>query len=70
MVRGFGRSIREFSIFLSFFIFGFFVGVFLERVFDYSEYWEGVRGLYAVFDCTVIMKFGNSDVYENEILGG
>nr|KAF6325391.1 pyruvate carboxylase [Myotis myotis] len=45
-------------------------GVPLERVFDYSEYWEGARGLYAAFDCTATMKSGNSDVYENEIPGG
>lgn len=47
-----------------------FLGVPLERVFDYSEYWEGARGLYAPFDCTATMKSGNSDVYENEIPGG
>ncbi|XP_074087062.1 pyruvate carboxylase, mitochondrial [Macrotis lagotis] len=45
-------------------------GLPLERVFDYSEYWEGARGLYAPFDCTATMKSGNSDVYENEIPGG
>ncbi|XP_028915643.1 LOW QUALITY PROTEIN: pyruvate carboxylase, mitochondrial [Ornithorhynchus anatinus] len=45
-------------------------GVTLERVFDYSEYWEGARGLYAPFDCTATMKSGNADVYENEIPGG
>ncbi|XP_032270368.1 pyruvate carboxylase, mitochondrial isoform X3 [Halichoerus grypus] len=45
-------------------------GVPLEHVFDYSEYWEGARGLYAAFDCTATMKSGNSDVYENEIPGG
>lgn len=28
------------------------------------------RGLYAPFDCTVTMKSGNADVYENEIPGG
>lgn len=39
-------------------------------MFDYSEYWEGTRGLYAAFDCTATMKSGNSDVYENEIPGG
>lgn len=39
-------------------------------MFDYSEYWEGARGLYAAFDCTATMKSGNSDVYENEIPGG
>lgn len=49
---------------------GVLAGVPLERVFDYSEYWEGARGLYAAFDCTATMKSGNSDVYENEIPGG
>ncbi|XP_066438592.1 pyruvate carboxylase, mitochondrial isoform X2 [Eleutherodactylus coqui] len=42
----------------------------LEKVFDYSEYWEVARGLYAAFDCTATMKSGNADVYENEIPGG
>uniref|UniRef100_A0A673IA73 pyruvate carboxylase n=1 Tax=Sinocyclocheilus rhinocerous TaxID=307959 RepID=A0A673IA73_9TELE len=42
----------------------------LEKVFDYSEYWEVTRGLYAPFDCTATMKSGNADVYENEIPGG
>ncbi|ROL47922.1 Pyruvate carboxylase, mitochondrial, partial [Anabarilius grahami] len=45
-------------------------GVSLDRVFDYSEYWEVARGLYAPFDCTATMKSGNADVYENEIPGG
>ncbi|XP_035267705.1 pyruvate carboxylase, mitochondrial isoform X1 [Anguilla anguilla] len=45
-------------------------GIALEKVFDYSEYWEVARGLYAPFDCTATMKSGNSDVYENEIPGG
>ncbi|PWA27089.1 hypothetical protein CCH79_00011645 [Gambusia affinis] len=45
-------------------------GIALEKVFDYSEYWEVTRGLYAPFDCTATMKSGNSDVYENEIPGG
>ncbi|XP_031441371.2 pyruvate carboxylase, mitochondrial-like [Clupea harengus] len=45
-------------------------GVSLDKVFDYSEYWEVARGLYAPFDCTATMKSGNSDVYENEIPGG
>lgn len=42
----------------------------MEKVFDYSEYWEVARGLYAAFDCTATMKSGNADVYENEIPGG
>ncbi|XP_049322602.1 pyruvate carboxylase a [Astyanax mexicanus] len=45
-------------------------GLSLEKVFDYSEYWEVTRGLYAPFDCTATMKSGNADVYENEIPGG
>lgn len=45
-------------------------GILLDRVFDYSEYWEVARGLYAPFDCTATMKSGNADVYENEIPGG
>ncbi|KAM3920563.1 pyruvate carboxylase, mitochondrial isoform 1-T2 [Leptodactylus fuscus] len=45
-------------------------GIELEKVFDYSEYWEVARGLYAAFDCTATMKSGNADVYENEIPGG
>ncbi|KAG8437831.1 hypothetical protein GDO86_008509 [Hymenochirus boettgeri] len=45
-------------------------GIQLEKVFDYSEYWEVARGLYSAFDCTATMKSGNSDVYENEIPGG
>ncbi|XP_043929730.1 pyruvate carboxylase, mitochondrial isoform X2 [Protopterus annectens] len=45
-------------------------GIRLEKVFDYSEYWEVCRGLYSAFDCTATMKSGNADVYENEIPGG
>ncbi|XP_028566379.2 pyruvate carboxylase, mitochondrial [Podarcis muralis] len=45
-------------------------GIQIEKVFDYSEYWEVARGLYASFDCTATMKSGNADVYENEIPGG
>ncbi|XP_044126815.1 pyruvate carboxylase, mitochondrial [Bufo gargarizans] len=45
-------------------------GIQLEKVFDYSEYWEVARGLYAAFDCTATMKSGNADVYDNEIPGG
>uniref|UniRef100_A0A8C9U2C5 pyruvate carboxylase n=1 Tax=Scleropages formosus TaxID=113540 RepID=A0A8C9U2C5_SCLFO len=48
----------------------FNTGISLEKVFDYSEYWEVARGLYAQFDCTATMKSGNADVYENEIPGG
>uniref|UniRef100_A0A8C8M3E9 pyruvate carboxylase n=1 Tax=Oncorhynchus tshawytscha TaxID=74940 RepID=A0A8C8M3E9_ONCTS len=48
----------------------FNTGISLENVYDYSEYWEVARGLYAPFDCTATMKSGNADVYENEIPGG
>ncbi|CAM9501038.1 pyruvate carboxylase, mitochondrial [Lampetra fluviatilis] len=48
----------------------FDTGIDLQKVFDYSEYWEVARQLYAPFDCTATMKSGNSDVYENEIPGG
>lgn len=45
-------------------------GIPLERVHEYSEYWERARNLYAPFESTVTMKTGNADVYENEIPGG
>lgn len=45
-------------------------GIHPERVHEYSAYWEQARLLYAPFECTVTMKSGNSDVYENEIPGG
>lgn len=51
-------------------LFSAVAGIALEKVFDYSEYWEVARGLYAPFDCTATMKSGNADVYENEIPGG
>lgn len=45
-------------------------GVSLEKVSQYSAFWEQTRTLYAPFECTVTMKSGNADVYENEIPGG
>lgn len=45
-------------------------GVPIEKVFDYSSYWEQARLLYAPFECTTTMKSSYSDVYENEIPGG
>ena len=45
-------------------------GVSLRNVSEYSAYWEQTRTLYAPFECTVTMKSGNADVYENEIPGG
>ncbi|XP_074640161.1 pyruvate carboxylase, mitochondrial-like isoform X2 [Tubulanus polymorphus] len=42
----------------------------MDKVFEYSAYWEKARGLYAPFECTTTLKSGNSDIYENEIPGG
>ncbi|KAK5643277.1 hypothetical protein RI129_007122 [Pyrocoelia pectoralis] len=42
----------------------------LEAISQYSAYWEQTRNQYAPFECTVTMKTGNADVYENEIPGG
>uniref|UniRef100_A0AAZ3PZ47 pyruvate carboxylase n=1 Tax=Oncorhynchus tshawytscha TaxID=74940 RepID=A0AAZ3PZ47_ONCTS len=40
-------------------------GIALEKVFDYSEYWEVTRGLYAPFDCTATMKSDSGGQYTN-----
>lgn len=45
-------------------------GLQLTDVSKYSAYWEQTRTLYAPFECTLTMKSGNADVYENEIPGG
>ena len=45
-------------------------GLQLADVSKYSAYWEQTRTLYAPFECTLTMKSGNADVYENEIPGG
>lgn len=45
-------------------------GIQLSDVSKYSAYWEQTRTLYAPFECTLTMKSGNADVYENEIPGG
>lgn len=45
-------------------------GLQLKDVSKYSAYWEQTRTLYAPFECTLTMKSGNADVYENEIPGG
>jgi pyruvate carboxylase len=44
-------------------------GIPLSRVTEYSAYWAQARQLYGPFECTVTMKSGNSDVYDNEIPG-
>ncbi|ELT98600.1 hypothetical protein CAPTEDRAFT_229262 [Capitella teleta] len=41
-----------------------------QDIYQYSAYWEQCRQLYGPFECTVTMKSGNSDIYENEIPGG
>ena len=46
-----------------------FPGIPLSHVNQYSAYWEQTRRLYGPFECTVTMKSGNSDIYENEIPG-
>lgn len=45
-------------------------GLDMQRVHEYSAFWEQTRTLYAPFECAVTMKTGNSDVYDNEIPGG
>ena len=45
-------------------------GLDLDKVSEYSSYWEQARNLYAPFECAVTMKSGNADVYQNEIPGG
>ncbi|KAF6775137.1 hypothetical protein AHF37_05098 [Paragonimus kellicotti] len=45
-------------------------GISLEEVSKYSAYWEQARRLYGPFECTVTMRSGNADVYENQIPGG
>jgi len=45
-------------------------GLDMEKVGEYSAFWEKCRQLYAPFECTTTLKSGNSDVYENEIPGG
>lgn len=42
----------------------------LSDISNYSAYWEQTRTLYSPFECTVTMKSGNADVYDNEIPGG
>ncbi|XP_075977101.1 pyruvate carboxylase isoform X2 [Anticarsia gemmatalis] len=42
----------------------------LQKVSEYSAYWEQARTLYGPFEATATMKSGNADVYLNEIPGG
>ena len=41
----------------------------MDKIASYSAYWEQARLLYGPFECTVAMKSGSSDIYENEIPG-
>ena len=45
-------------------------GISMDRVTEYSAFWEQTRLLYAPFESTTTMKSGNADVYKNEIPGG
>ena len=45
-------------------------GIDMNKVNEYSAFWEQTRLLYAPFECTTTMKSGNADVYKNEIPGG
>ncbi|CAG9788130.1 unnamed protein product [Diatraea saccharalis] len=45
-------------------------GIPLQKISEYSAYWEQARTLYGPFECTATMKSGNADVYMNEIPGG
>jgi len=45
-------------------------GIDMDKVNEYSAFWEQTRLLYAPFECTTTMKSGNADVYKNEIPGG
>ncbi|CAF0990746.1 unnamed protein product [Adineta ricciae] len=45
-------------------------GLNMDKVNEYSAFWEQTRLLYAPFECTTTMKSGNADVYKNEIPGG
>lgn len=44
-------------------------GIDLSKVSQYATYWEMARQLYGPFECSVSMRSGNSDCYENEIPG-
>merc|ERR1719508_553195 len=45
-------------------------GIDLDRVSQYSAFWEQTRMLYGPFECTKTMRSGNADVYKHEIPGG
>lgn len=45
-------------------------GINMDRVTEYSAFWEQTRLIYAPFESATTMKSGNADVYKNEIPGG
>merc|ERR1719402_1080935 len=49
---------------------GLDTGIDLDRVSQYSAFWEQTRMLYGPFECTKTMRSGNADVYLHEIPGG
>eukprot|EP00923_Selenidium_pygospionis_P030151 GHVN01053549.1.p1 GENE.GHVN01053549.1~~GHVN01053549.1.p1 ORF type:complete len:1100 (+),score=200.78 GHVN01053549.1:305-3604(+) len=42
----------------------------IEKLSEFSDYWEKVRRHYSPFDCTSTLKATSSDVYQHEIPGG
>ena len=46
------------------------LGINMSNINEYATYWEQTRQLYGPFECSVTLKSGNSDVYQNEIPGG
>merc|ERR1719510_403822 len=45
-------------------------GLDLDKVSEYSAFWEQTRTLYGPFESTATMRSGNADVYKHEIPGG
>ncbi|VDL82016.1 unnamed protein product [Nippostrongylus brasiliensis] len=42
----------------------------LDAISTYNRYWAETRRLYSNFECTDLLKSGNSDVFEHHIPGG
>ena len=42
----------------------------MDKISEYSSYWEQTRTLYGPFECTATMRSGNADVYKHAIPGG
>ncbi|WKY10140.1 hypothetical protein Q1695_002468 [Nippostrongylus brasiliensis] len=45
-------------------------GLDLDAISTYNRYWAETRRLYSNFECTDLLKSGNSDVFEHHIPGG